>query len=460
MKHFLPRYIVLILGDILISIVSVYAAIYMRFHLSYLHELNDMYLYYPFLPKAIVFALLIVFVCFFVDLYSGDKKVASKEIIIRIIVSRLIASIALAAVYYFIPSLFLGRGILFYAICLSVLLQTAWHIGYDFLQELPVGCRNVLILGTGPVAMIMGKIIDGNNNGFALSGYIKCLNEPVNVPEHNIIGSEERLCAVALNKKVQKIIISLTEKRGTLPVREILSCKLKGIDIVDGPSFYEQMTGKLLVENMNPSHLIFSDGFRITIVRRFMKRICDVLFAAFGLAITLPFSFIIPVLIKLDTKGPVLFIQKRFGEGEKIFTLYKFRTMVDGAENDTGPVWSQSGDQRITRLGTLLRKTRLDEIPQLFNVIRGDMSFIGPRPERPFFVETLKKQIPYYSERHFIKPGVTGWAQVRYEYGDSVEDAVEKLKYDLYYMKYQSVFLDFLIMLDTMKVIFFGRGGR
>ncbi len=460
MKFLLPRYIMLMIGDFIISIVSAYAGIYLRFYFSYKYELEDMYLYYPFLPKVIAFAFFIVLICFFVELYSGNKKVSRKEILSKIVLSRFITAIALAAFYYFVQSLFLGRGVLLYAMCISILFQAIWHIGYDFFQELPVGSRNVLILGTGPVAMIMGKIIDGNNNGFALSGYIKCMSEPVNVPEHNVIGSEERLCAVALKKKVQKIIVSLTERRGNLPVREILNCKLKGIDIVDGPSFYEQMTGKLLVENMNPSHLIFSDGFRITIMRSFIKRICDVLFAAFGIAITVPFIFFIPVLIKLDSKGPVLFKQKRIGEGEKIFTVYKFRTMIDCAEKDTGPVWSQAGDCRITRLGNFLRKTRLDEIPQLFNVIRGDMSFIGPRPERPFFVETLKKQIPYYSERHCIKPGVTGWAQVRHEYGDSVKDAVEKLKYDLYYMKYQSVFLDFLIMMDTMKVILFGRGGR
>ena len=167
-----------------------------------------------------------------------------------------------------------------------------------------------------------------------------------------------------------------------------------------------------------------------------------------------------PAIIKLDSRGPVLFKQKRVGEGEKVFTVYKFRTMIEGAEKATGPVWSQSGDSRITKFGSLLRKTRLDELPQLFNVLRGNMSFIGPRPERPFFVETLKKQIPYYSERHCVKPGITGWAQVRYEYGDSIEDAIEKLRYDLYYIKYQSISLDLLIILDTVKVILFGRGGR
>jgi exopolysaccharide biosynthesis polyprenyl glycosylphosphotransferase len=216
----------------------------------------------------------------------------------------------------------------------------------------------------------------------------------------------------------------------------------------------------MLVENMSPSHLIFSDGFKITVIRRHIKRAFDVIISAMGLLFSIPFLLIVPVLIKMDSRGPVFFKQRRVGEGEKEFTLYKYRTMVDGAEKDSGPVWSSDGDNRITILGRFLRKSRLDEIPQLYNVMRGDMSFIGPRPERPFFVESLKKQIPYYSERHCLKPGISGWAQVRYEYGDSIDDAFEKLKFDLYYIKHQSISLDILILINTMKVIMFGRGGR
>jgi exopolysaccharide biosynthesis polyprenyl glycosylphosphotransferase len=216
----------------------------------------------------------------------------------------------------------------------------------------------------------------------------------------------------------------------------------------------------MLVENMSPSHLIFSDGFKITVIRRHIKRAFDVIISAMGLLFSIPFLLIVPVLIKMDSRGPVFFKQRRVGEGEKEFTLYKYRTMVDGAEKDSGPVWSSDGDNRITILGRFLRKSRLDEIPQLYNVMRGDMSFIGPRPERPFFVESLKKQIPYYSERHCLKPGISGWAQVRYEYGDAIDDAFEKLKFDLYYIKHQSISLDILILINTMKVIMFGRGGR
>jgi sugar transferase (PEP-CTERM system associated) len=265
---------------------------------------------------------------------------------------------------------------------------------------------------------------------------------------------------VARKERAQKIVISLSERRGTLPLKDILNCKLSGIDVLDAPSFYEELTGKLLIENITPSWFIFSDGFRITPLKKSSKRISDVIFAFIGLIFALPLIPITALLIKIDSRGPVFFRQVRMGERERKFVLYKFRTMRQDAENGTGAVWTQENDPRITRLGRFLRKSRLDEIPQLFNVLKGDMSFIGPRPERPEFVEKLKEIIPYYSERHFVKPGITGWAQIKYPYGASVEDAIEKLRYDLYYIKHLSIMLDLLIVLETVKVVLFGRGGR
>jgi sugar transferase (PEP-CTERM system associated) len=456
-NYFTSKSIILILGDIIIAAISVYAGIFLRFLDDFSYQLQN---YSPLMPRVMTFSLFIVFMNFFVDLYSIEKREGGKEIFLKILFAALTAFISLAAFYYLVPSTHLGRGLLFLSLCVAILIQFVWHTGFNLFLKLPVAAKRVLILGTGPVAETMGKILSSNNNGFALSGYINCVGEPIHVPPASIIGNGDGLLAIAMKEKVQKIVVSLSERRGTFPVREVLNCKLKGIDIIDGPSFYEQLTGKLLIENMNPSHLIFSEGFKITVFRRYFKRMFDVILAITGIVLSLPFLAIIPILIKIDSKGPVLFKQERVGEGEKCFTVYKFRTMVDEAEKETGPIWSQTGDARITKLGKFLRKTRLDEIPQLFNVLRGDMSFIGPRPERLFFVESLKKQIPYYSERHCVKPGITGWAQVRYEYGDSIEDAIEKLRYDLYYIKYQSLSLDLLIILDTIKVILFGKGGR
>jgi sugar transferase (PEP-CTERM system associated) len=453
----MSRNAILFIGDSLITFVSFYIGIFIRFYNS---GPSQWLQYSPLLPRAITFSIFVVSICFLMDLYGIGKGEGRKEILLKIIFAGILSGVALAAFYYLVPSLQVGRGILFIALSFCVVVQSMWHIGYGLFLRLPGVAKRVLILGTGPIAGTIGKVLVSNNNGFALSGYVNCVNEPIHVPQNAVIGNGEGLLAIALREKAQKIVVSLTERRGTFPVKEVLSCKLKGIDIVDGPSFYEQLTGKLLVENINPSYLIFSDGFRLTIFKRYFKRIFDVVLAISGIVLSLPFLLIVPILIKLDSRGPVLLRQKRVGEGEKIFTLYKFRTMIADAEKDTGPVWSQTGDNRITRIGKFLRKSRLDEIPQLFNVLRGDMSFIGPRPERPFFVESLKRQIPYYSERHCVKPGITGWAQVRYEYGDSIEDAIEKLRYDLYYIKHLSIFLDLLIILDTIKVILFGRGGR
>lgn len=448
---------ILIVGDIVISFLSFYAGFTLRFYYGFNLQLSQ---YISLLPKAMTFAVIVVLMCFLMDLYSAENGKGKKEIFLKILFAGIFTSMTLAALYYFVPFLELGRGILFIAICISIAVQFVWHMVYDFSLKLPGVAKRVLILGTGPLAMTMGLLFDTTRSNLALAGYVNCVNEPVHVPQKHVVGNGDSLLSIALKEKAQKIVVSLTERRGTFPVKEVLDCKLRGIDIVDCPSFYEQMTGKLLVENINPSWFIFTEGFKATIFRQYFKRIVDILISFVGLTVSLPFLFLVPILIKLDSRGPILFRQERVGKGEKLFTLYKFRTMIDRAEKNTGPVWTQENDNRITGLGKFLRKSRLDEIPQLYNVLAGNMSFVGPRPERPFFVETLKKQIPYYSERHCVKPGITGWAQVRYEYGDSIEDAVEKLRYDLYYIKHLSIFLDNLIILDTIKVILFGRGGR
>jgi exopolysaccharide biosynthesis polyprenyl glycosylphosphotransferase len=230
---------------------------------------------------------------------------------------------------------------------------------------------------------------------------------------------------------------------------------LQGVRVEDWPTFYEKLTGKIVIKNLRPSWIIFADGFTRNNITEAIKRLIDVLLAILGLCFSFPLMIIISVLTKIDSAGPIFFRQERVGKNGKIFTLIKFRTMVADAEKHTGPVWAQNSDPRVTRLGKLLRRTGMDEIPQLFNVLKGDMSFVGPRPERPHFVAELQDKIPYYSQRLAVRPGVTGWAQVRYGYGATVEDAIEKLEYDLYYIKNMSTFLDFLIILSTMhKVIF------
>ena len=318
------------------------------------------------------------------------------------------------------------------------------------------GTDKVLLVGNGALALQMEELIGQVHERFELVGKVEYPgpgNAAKTEDAQDIFETAKRLGA-------NKVVISLTERRGVFPLQDMLNCKLSGIEVLDSPAMFERMTGKLLIENITPSWFIFCHGFRVTPGMRAFKRCFDVILSLLGLLLFAPFGLLVALAIKLDSPGPVFFRQVRVGEGDRAFSLFKFRSMRQDAEKQCGAVWAQKNDCRVTRLGKFLRKSRLDEIPQLVNVLRGEMSLVGPRPERPEFVRTLKERIPYYSERHYVKPGVSGWAQVRYPYGASVEDAVEKLRYDLYYIKNFSILLDFKIILKTIAVVLFCRGGR
>jgi sugar transferase (PEP-CTERM system associated) len=305
---------------------------------------------------------------------------------------------------------------------------------------------------------IAQELDSGSNHGFEVQGLIaENFIGTDEVLECGVLGGIQELARVVQDRKPSVVVVALSERRGMFPYKEILDCKLQGIRIEDWPTFYEKLTGKIIVQNLRPSWLIFADGFYRNRFIRLTKRITDFLLAAVGLCIALPMIVLIAVLTKLDSYGPIFFRQERVGENGRIFTLYKFRTMVEDAEKETGPVWAQDTDPRTTRLGKILRRTGLDELPQMFNVLIGDMSFVGPRPERPHFVAELQEKIPYYSQRLVVKPGITGWAQVRYGYGATVEDAIEKLQFDLYYIKNMSFFLDMLIILSTAHKVLFAK---
>jgi sugar transferase (PEP-CTERM system associated) len=442
--------LVLVLGDIILSCIALYTASIMRFGGA-----SDLGI-----GKISVLIFVLVFSSFFLEIYNHDKPRRKREILIQILVALCVSLITLSAVYYMAPSARLWRGHLLLTLLIFGLLQFIWHIGYSMLLNIPGLAKRVLILGTGPLAKRMGEVVISTNHHHVLGGYVNVASEPIQVPSHAIVGNGNGLFETIKEERAHKLVVSLSEQRGVFPLQDVLNCKFSGIEIIDAPSFYEELTGKLLIENMTPSSLIFCQGFKLNSSMKRFKRTFDLFFSIIGFILALPFVPLIALMIKIDSPGPVFLKQVRVGEREKQFILYKFRTMFQDAENGTGAVWAQKNDHRVTRVGRFLRKTRLDEIPQLYNVLRGDMSFIGPRPERPEFIEKLKEIIPYYSERHFVKPGITGWAQVKYPYGASVEDAIEKLRYDLYYMKHLSLFFDLLILLETIKVVMFGRGGR
>lgn len=409
--------------------------------------------------NSCVFVLAVLFSSFFVELYRIGTGTGWRDILVRILYGIVFSFFLLSTLYYLIPSLMFGRWILIVSLICVGLLQFFWHVIYRIRANLPVFAQRVLILGVGPLAERIGNLISSPNSEYVLAGYVSSASETINVPDHAIVGKSEDIFETVKRNRADKLVVSLSERRGVFPLQEMLKCKLSGIMVLDAPSFYEKVTGKLLLENITPGWFIFSHGFRSTLLLRMVKRILDIALSMIGLALFLPFFPLIAVLIRLDSPGPVFFGQERVGENERSFTVHKFRTMRQDAEQITGAVWAQKDDPRITRLGKFLRKSRIDEIPQLVNVLLGEMSLVGPRPERPEFVSKLKEIVPYYSERHFVKPGVTGWAQVCYPYGASVEDALEKLRYDLYYTKNISLLLDLRVILKTVKVVL-GRGGR
>lgn len=450
------RYLAMMVGDVFCAGTAMLAAFLLRF--GEMPHLADFYGLGGF--RLAIFVLVMIFSAFFVELYKQDKELTPFDLAGRIAIELVLGFFVLSVIFFFLPHVMEKRGILLLSVIIFGLFQFLWHAGSRGGLIFPAFAKRVLILGTGPLANQMGSLVVESGSNYVLSGYVSCSREPVYVPAQSIVGSEDGLYETVRRQKADKIVVSLGERRGVFPLKDVLSCKLSGIEVMDAPSFYERVTGKLLIESINPSWFIFSSGFRVTALNRLLKRGIDIFCALLGGAFFLPFLPIVALAIRFDSPGPVLFRQERVGEREKPFYLFKFRTMRADAEKGTGAVWAQKDDPRVTRFGRFLRKSRIDEIPQLFNVLMGDMSLVGPRPERPEFVEQLTKVIPYYSERHFVKPGVTGWAQVRYPYGASVDDAVEKLRYDLYYIKNLSVAFDLMIILETVKVVLFQRGGR
>jgi sugar transferase (PEP-CTERM system associated) len=326
--------------------------------------------------------------------------------------------------------------------------------------------EKVMILGSGKLFReIIDEVTYRPDSGYQIAGVTSVnsatpLTLPQGIPHSSTNSTNGTLCELAESLHAKKIIVAMDERRGNLPTQELLHCRMKGIQVLEGATLYEQLTGKVFVEKLNPSWFIFSDGFRNSRMTRFTKRATGLVLASVCLLLMLPLIGIIALAIKLDSKGPVIFKQNRCGEGGRLFELCKFRSMIDNAEGACGPCWAADNDGRVTRMGRLLRKYRLDEIPQMWNVLKGDMSFVGPRPERPEFVRKLAEMIPYYRERLTVKPGITGWAQVSYRYGASVEDACEKLKYDLFYIKNMSFIMDLIIILKTAKIVLLKSGAR
>jgi sugar transferase (PEP-CTERM system associated) len=452
-RHYVPGIaIVAVTGDLLVILCAIALA----------HHVGWWIGQGPLWPKVASLAGVLLFGLYLADLYEVQKSMGRRELSVRVLLALAGAGTLVAALSFVLPPLRFGR-LAFAEILVLVgaglmLWRNVWARLYDT-QRLN---ERVLVLGVSQAGRDIMGLQSTGARPFTLVGFLS--DEPgayEELPDDSqLVGKARDLLSIVDELRPNIVVVALREMRGSFPTTDLIECRMRGIRVEEWPSFYEKQTGKILVTGMRPSWLIFSDGFVKTRFTRMVKRAVDIALALVGLALTAPVMALVALVVKLDSRGPVLFRQERVGQHGRIFVLKKFRSMRENAEEHGRAVWATRNDPRVTRVGWFLRRSRLDELPQLVNVLAGDMSFIGPRPERPEFVRLLQQRIPFYMERQSVKPGLTGWAQVRHHYAASVDDTVEKLQYDLYYIKNLSLFLDLLILVSTIQVVLFGRGAR
>jgi sugar transferase (PEP-CTERM system associated) len=406
--------------------------------------------------RIVTVTLVVLMFSHWLDLYDLTHFSEKREVYFRLLLVPCILALSLAAIEFLFPRILPGNNSVLTGIVILTVALFTWRALYGWLAQQPCFRERVYVLGMGERAQ---RLVNGlrvrSDLGIDVVGWSSNLEGAVT---RDSLASH--LSGLIGGQSVHRVIVALSDRRGTLPVQELLRSRLHGIKIEEATSWLEKISGRIEVEQLYPSWLIFAEGFRFSAGFLLARRLFSILASALLLILVLPVIPFVILAILLDSPGPVLYRQQRVGRGGTNFYCYKFRTMRQDAEADTGPTWADNDDPRITSLGKILRIARLDEIPQLWCVLKGDMAFVGPRPERPEFVEWLSQQIPYYSVRHAVRPGITGWAQVRYKYGNTLEDAREKLQYDLFYIKNASLGLDLLIMFQTIKIVTLGRGAQ
>lgn len=417
----------------------------------------------PLAPKAVSISTVMLISLISMGLYHFHQRINFREVLVRLIVGITIGSLALVAIFYAFPTVMLTRNLGVIAILYAFTLLLALRFFFVRNVDQNVFRRRTLVYGAGERAASISDLRRrADRRGFKVVGSVPAPGDSQISDKNGLPMQYKSLSSLAVELHADEIVIAMDDRRGNLPIRELLDCKFQGIDVIDLLEFLERETGKIRVDLVNPGWLIFTPGFRITRFRRITKRVLDLAVGVITILLTWPILLLVAIAIKFEDgmRAPVFYRQSRVGYQGELFSVLKFRSMKEDAEADGQPVWAEKNDSRVTRVGAFIRKIRLDELPQVINVLRGQMSLVGPRPERPAFVDTLSESIPYYFERHAVKPGVTGWAQLRYSYGSSKEDAIEKLQYDLYYIKNQNILLDLLIILQTAEVVFLGKGAR
>jgi len=404
--------------------------------------------------KILGVTVLVLLCSHWLDLYDTARLNTKGELYFRLLMVPGVLAFILAGIAYVRPNYLLGSGSSAVGLIILTVALFGWRLGFTWLVQLPILVERVYVLGTGERAQRVVQGLRQNPElGVEIASWTGKMEGAVTreaVAAH--------LMEVVQKQKVHRVIVATPDRRGTIPMRELLELRMQGVKIEEATSWLEKISGKIEVENLYPSWLVFGEGFRRSNVFILVRRAVSIVISLIGLILALPLFPLIMLAIRLDSKGPVFYPQTRVGKAGCLFKVVKFRTMRQDAEAASGPKWAGNNDPRVTRVGKFLRSSRLDEIPQLWCVLKGDMAFVGPRPERPEFIEWLSKEIPFYGVRHMVRPGLTGWAQVKYKYGSTVEDSREKLQYDLFYIKNASIGLDLLIMFLTVKTVLLRRG--
>ncbi|MBE9529477.1 MAG: TIGR03013 family PEP-CTERM/XrtA system glycosyltransferase [Proteobacteria bacterium] len=458
-RYFSAKTVFIFVSESILLFLSVLLITALRFSF----ESSALFVYDPQFVKTIVLTVTYSITFYYFNMYAPDYYLPNRHMFYRLIQATIVATIILFCLFYIAPSFRAWRGIQLGTAIFLPLIILFWRMIFSKYISVELPNNRVLIIGSGDLAKNIGSDIYKHNvHGLQLVGFID--DDPAklgtSIVNPGVVGGYGDIARIAKSEGIDRIIVALKDRRAKLPMSALLDCKLAGITIEEGETFRERATGKIPLDHLKPSWMVFSDGFKSLRTRKISKRIFDIILSAFVFVLAAPIMLVAAVIIRLESSGPVIFKQERVGENGKLFEIYKFRSMRQDAEKGTGPVWAGTSDDRVTRVGRFIRKTRIDELPQLINVIKGNMSFVGPRPERPYFVNKLKEVIPYYEMRSVTKPGITGWAQIKYPYGASVQDALEKLQFDIYYIKNMSPLLDLMIIFWTIKVVFSGSGAR
>jgi sugar transferase (PEP-CTERM system associated) len=455
-----PRSVVLLTGETCLLLMSVIVATFLQLGSLAMPALSD--------GGGVLRVLLVVGICqmclHYADLYDLPRIQNVREFLVRLVLAVGATVSILAVLHSWFPRWMIGPGVFLFAGILVIWLVPSWRLAFAWLASRVAPRARLLIVGTNAAAVELAREIDGRRHelGVEIVGFADSTPDRIGrTVLGRVVGAVEDIPAMIRETGADRIVVGLSDARGKLPMDELLEIRLQANVTFDHlASAYEEYTGKIALETLRPSWFVFSSGFRKTRLLLLAKRALDLALALVALVLTAPFLLVAAALVTLTSPGGAVYRQARVGLSGRVFTIYKLRTMRADAETATGPAWSIMNDPRVTPLGRFLRKSRLDELPQLWNVLRGDMSFVGPRPERPEFVTQLTAAIPFFNQRHVLKPGITGWAQVRHAYAASVEDAVEKLQYDLYYLKNLSIWLDLLILVETVKTVVRQRGAR